>query len=135
MKKSKVTIPALAMICLGASLLTFGKDKPGPVSGTWACVAHGTDQGDINYTYNLLQAGEKITGTFSESADDSQKAEIRDGSYKDKKLNFIFDAHNGTVTITGAFAKAGAMSGSWSHSGGSQGTWDCSKGEAKTASK
>ena len=125
----------LAIFCLGAGLLAFGKDKPGPVSGTWACVAHGTDQGDINYTYNLVQAGEKITGNFSDNADSSQKADIKDGVYKDKKLSFAFDAYNGTVTVTGAFAKAGAMSGNWTHSGGGQGTWECTKGAAKSAVK
>ncbi|HLY62148.1 MAG TPA: hypothetical protein VKV95_15510 [Terriglobia bacterium] len=125
----------LAIFCLGASLPAIGKDKPGPVSGTWACVAHGTDQGDINYTYNLVQAGEKITGSFAEVSDSGEKADIKDGSYKDKKLNLSFDAHNGTVTITGALAKAGAMTGNWSHSGGAQGTWDCTKGAPKPASK
>lgn len=135
MKKSLKLLLVLAMFCLGASLLAMGKGKPGPVSGTWACVAHGTDQGDIDYTYNLVQAGEKVTGNFSDNADSSQKADIKDGVYKDKKLNFAFDAYNGTVTVTGALAKAGAMNGNWAHSGGGQGTWECTKGAPKSAAK
>lgn len=133
MKRSLKMVPVIAVFCLGVSFLAFGKGKPGPVSGTWACVAHGTDQGDIHYTYNLAQDGEKVTGNFSEDSDSGQKADIKDGSYQDKKLNLSFDAYNGTVTITGTMPKKGALSGSWTHSGGGEGTWECTKGAPKSA--
>jgi hypothetical protein len=125
----------IAVFCLGASVLALGRPKRGPLSGAWACVAHGTDQGDINYSYNLTQAGDKVTGTFSEESDAGEKADITDGSYKDKKLDMTFEAHNGTVTITGTMTRKGTMSGSWTHSAGAQGTWDCTKASSKTASK
>lgn len=135
MKRSLKMLLVLAVFCLGASLLALPKGKSGPVSGAWACVAHGTDQGDINYTYNLQETGDKVSGTFSDDVDGGQKAEITDGTYKDKKLNLSFEAHQGTVTITGTITKKGVMSGNWTHSGGAEGTWDCTKGAPKAAAK
>lgn len=135
MKRTLNVVLVIAAFCFGTSVMSLGKDKPGPLTGAWVCVAHDTDQGDINYTYNLVQIGEKVSGNFAENSDSGQKADIKDGSYKDKKLNMEFDAYGGTVTITGAMPKKGAMSGNWTHSGGSQGTWDCTKGSAKAARK
>jgi hypothetical protein len=133
MKKLLKMFLAIAVFSLGAAMLTLGKGKSGPVSGTWACVAHGTDQGDIDYTYNLAQDGGTVTGSFSENSNAGQKADIKDGSYKDKKLSFSFDAYNGTVTITGTLAKKAAMSGSWTHSSGGEGTWECTKGAPRAS--
>lgn len=135
MKSSLKIFLVLAVFCLGVTVLTLGKDKRGPVSGTWACVAHGSDRGDINYTYNLVQLEEKVTGNFSDNSDGGPKADIKDGVYKDKKLSFTFDAYDGTVTVTGAIAKAGGLSGAWKHYGGGEGTWECTKGAPKAAAK
>lgn len=135
MKRNLKLMMVLAIFCLGMNVLALGKEKPGPATGSWVCVAHGTENGDINYTYNLVQIGDKISGNFAENSDSGQKADIKDGSYKDKKLNMEFDAYGGTVTITGTMPKKGAMNGNWTHSGGGQGTWDCTKGAPKAASK
>ncbi len=135
MKRTLKRALVLAVFCLGLSILALGKDKPGPVTGAWVCVAHGAQQGDISYTYNLVQIGEKVSGNFAENSDSGQKADIKDGSYKDKKLNMEFDSYGGTVTITGTMPKKGAMNGNWTHSGGGEGTWECTKGAAKAAGK
>jgi hypothetical protein len=131
MKRSLKTALVLAVLCMGLSILAFGKDKPGPMTGTWVCLAHGSQQGDISYTYNLVQIGEKVSGNFAENSDAGQKADIKDGSYKDKTLNMAFEAYGGTVTITGTMTKRDVISGKWTHSGGDEGTWDCTKGSAK----
>ena len=123
---------ALVFFCLGLGGAAFGKEKKGPVSGTWACVAHGTGQGDIEYTFNLTQANEKVTGSFSSS---EEKADITDGTFKDKKLELHFDAYGGAVTIKGASAKKGEMSGEWTHSGGGQGPWECKASPAVPGKK
>jgi len=135
MKKTLIVVLVLAAFCFGTSVLSLGKDKPGPLTGVWVCVAHGAEQGDINFTYNLVQIGEKVSGNFAENSDSGEKADIKDGSFKDKKLDMVFDAYGGTVTITGTMPKKDAMSGNWTHSGGGQGTWDCTKGSAKAPSK
>jgi hypothetical protein len=135
MKRTLKLMMLLAVFCLGVNVLALGKDKPGPVTGSWVCVAHGTENGDISYTYNLVQIGDKISGNFAENSDSGQKADIKDGSYKDKKLNMEFEAHGGTVTITGTMPKKGTMNGNWTHSGGGEGTWECTKGAANTTSK
>ncbi|HEV2352551.1 MAG TPA: hypothetical protein VG028_22175 [Terriglobia bacterium] len=136
MKRSLIKMSLVfAAFCLGASLVALGKGKHGPVSGTWACVAHGTDQGDINYTYQLVQDGEKVTGSFSENSDSGQNADIKDGSFKAKKLNMSFEAYNSTVTITGTMPKKGALGGNWTHSGGAEGTWECTKSAPKAAAQ
>jgi len=135
MKRMLKMALVFAVFCLGVTLLALGKDKPGPVSGTWVCVAHGSDQGDIHYTFNLLQTEDKVTGKFAENADSGQKADIKEGSFKDKNLKMEFDAYEGTVSITGSMAKKGEMSGNWTHSGGGQGTWECTKGAPAAAAK
>jgi methyl coenzyme M reductase alpha subunit len=135
MTKSLKMVLVLAVCCMGASLMSQGKTKPGPLSGTWACVAHDTDQGDISYTYTLTQDGDGVTGSFSETSDSGEKANITGGSYKNKKLNMEFEAHNGTVTITGTMAKKDVMNGTWTHSGGAEGTWECTRGASRMAAK
>ena len=125
----------MALFCFGISLASQGKTRPGPLSGTWACVAHDTDQGDIAYTYTLKQDGDQVTGSFAETSASGEKADIKDGSYKNKKLNMEFEAHNGTVSITGTMTKKGAMNGNWTHSGGGEGTWECTQGASKLTAK
>jgi hypothetical protein len=135
MKRMLKMVLVPVVFCLGVNVLALGKDKPGPVSGTWVCVAHGSEQGDIHYTFNLLQNEDKVTGNFAENSDSGQKADIKDGSFKDKNLKMEFDAYEGTVTVTGTMAKKDEMSGNWTHSGGGEGTWECSKSAPNAAGK
>ena len=131
-KRNLEILVVLAVVCFGLSALAAGKDQPVPVSGTWACVAHGADEGDTQFTFNLTQDGDKVTGHFEEASSFGEKAEITYGSFKDQKLEMHFDAHEGTAAITGTLTKKGEMSGTWSHSSGGQGTWEC---KTSTASK
>ena len=135
MKRTLKMVLVAAIFCLGVNVLALGKDKPGPVSGSWVCVAHGSDQGDIRYTFNLLQHEDKVTGHFAENSDSGHQADIKDGSFKDKNLKMEFDAYEGTVSITGRMPRKGAMSGNWTHSGGGQGTWECTKGAPSATGK
>lgn len=105
-----------AVFCLGVNALALGKDKPGPASGTWVCVGHQAGQGDVHFTFNLMQHEDKVTVNFAETSDSGPKADIKDGSFKDKKLKMEFDAYDGTVSITGTMAKKGEMGGDWKHS-------------------
>lgn len=123
----------LIVFNFGLAGAAAGKQKKGAVSGTWACVAHGTGQGDIPYTLNLTEARGKVTGSFAATAS-GENAEISDGSFKAKKLDLHFDAYGGPASITGTVTKKGEMSGTWTHSSGGQGTWDC-KRSATAASK
>jgi len=131
--KKKLYVPAVAaIVCFGLSVVS-GKE-PAPISGAWSCVGHSAQSGDVTFTFTLTQAGEKVRGTFEATPSDpsqaGEKADIKDGTYKDKKLELHFDAYDGTVGVTGSLSGKGQMSGDWTHSGGDQGTWEC-----KAASK
>ena len=127
MKKNLRILTAVAVVCLGLSV-TSAKD-PGPVSGTWSCVGHSEQSGDTPFTFTLTQVGDKVNGKFEATPSDpsrsAEKADIKDGTYKDKKLDLQFDAYDGTVSITGSVSGKGQLSGKWTHSGGDQGTWEC----------
>jgi len=109
--------------------------KQGPVAGTWACTAHGTDQGDMQYTFNLKQAAEKVTGNFTAPSPDGSTAthDVKSGSFKAGKLDLQFDDEGGTIDVTGGMSGKAAMKGDWTHSGGQSGTWECTRGPAAAA--
>jgi hypothetical protein len=115
------------------SVLALGRGRQGSVSGTWVCIGHGAPQGDVPYTFNLMRNKDKITGNFAEIS--GLQADIKDGSFKDKKLTMGFDAYGGTVTMTGTMAGRGEMSGNWTFSGGADGTWECTKSAPNAAGK
>jgi len=135
MTKSLRIVLSLAMLCIASAGLAAGKGKPGPVAGTWACVAHGAEPGDIFYTFVLTQEKDKVAGSFFDHSEPSNNADIKDGSFKDKKLELHFDSYGGSVSINGTLAKKGKMSGDWTHSGGGKGTWECTKGAPGEANK
>jgi len=127
MKKSLRILFSLGIVCLASAGLAVGKAKPGPVAGTWVCVAHGAEQGDIFYTFVLTQEKDKVAGSFFDHSQPGNNADIKDGSFKDKKLELHFDSYGGTVSVSGRLAKKGKMSGDWTHSGSGKGTWECTK--------
>jgi hypothetical protein len=137
MKKNLCILAVVTTLSLGVSV-ALAKDS-GPVSGTWSCVGHSTQSGDTPFTFTLTQVGEKVSGKFeaapSDPSESAEKADITDGSYKDKKLDLHFDAYDGTIGITGSVSGKGQLSGNWTHSNGDQGTWECKKDGAEGASK
>ena len=137
MKRNLHIVSVAAIFCLAFSAVS-AKDA-GSVSGTWSCLGHSTQSGDTPFTFNLTQMGEKVTGKFeaapSDPSESAEKADITDGTYSNGKLDFHFDAYDGTIAITGSLGEKGQLSGNWTHSSGDQGTWECKKGAAPAASK
>jgi len=105
--------------------------KPGPLTGTWECVAHGTSRGDLSFTLMLEQTGETITGSVSSPIGST---EISNGTYKKKGVTIHIEAGaEDSYDLSGKFKK-GLLSGEWSH-GAEKGAWDGSKQGATAGRK
>ncbi len=113
----------------------FAQTK-GPVAGTWSCVAHGTDAGDMNYTFNLAQTGEQVTGNFTAASPDggNESHDVQNGSFKSGRLEMHFADDDGTIDVTGALDGNDALKGDWSQ-GDTKGTWECKRAAAVAPSK
>jgi len=109
----------------------FAGPKQGPVAGTWLCVAHSTERGDMEYTLNLTQAAEQVTGNFTAPNPNGTTAslDVKNGSYKDGKLELHFDDSDGTIDVTGGLDGKHTMKGNWTQ-GDHGGTWECKRGSA-----
>ena len=130
----RVRFGALLMATVSALALGGLASAKGPVSGTWSCVAHGTGNGDFDYTFNLEQTPTQVTGNFTGASQDggTETHNVKSGSFKDGKLELHFEAEQGeqgTIDVTGGLDGKDAMKGNWSH-GDQGGTWECKRGSA-----
>jgi hypothetical protein len=116
---------------LGLAGLASAGSAHGRVAGTWSCVAHGTGNGDREYTFNLKQAAEEVTGNFTAPSPDGGTAthEVKTGSFKAGKLALEFDDQEGTINVTGGMDGSAAMKGDWTQ-GDQGGTWECKRAAA-----
>lgn len=121
-------VTSIFVMALGG--LASGQTK-GSVAGTWSCVAHGTDAGDMPYTFNLTQAGEHVTGNFTAASPDgsNESHDVQNGSFKSGRLEMHFGDDDGTIDVTGALDGKDALKGDWSQ-GDTKGTWECKRGAA-----
>ncbi len=95
------------------------KPKPGPLTGTWDCTAHGGSQGDIPFTLYLEQSKDSVTGSVSSPMGGT---EISAGTVKKNEIEIHFDTPQGNYQMTGRLKK-GELSGKWS-SDTEAGTWE-----------
>lgn len=118
----------IAFVCM-VSLAAIAADnaQPGPLTGTWNCVSHGGQQGDMNFTLDLQQNGENVSGDVSSPLGD---ADLSSGSFKNNQLTVTIDGDSDVYTLT-ATLKDGKLAGTWatSNSGG-KGTWEGKKAPA-----
>jgi hypothetical protein len=98
------------------------KPKPGPLTGTWECTAHGGSQGDMPFTLYLEQDKETITGSVSSPMGGT---EISAGTLKKNDVEIHIDTPQGNYQLTGKLKK-GELSGKWS-SDTENGTWEGKK--------
>ena len=98
------------------------KPKPGPLSGTWECTAHGAAQGDIPFTLYLEQTKGSVTGSVSSPMGGT---DISAGTMKKNDIEIHFDTPQGNYQLTGRLKK-GELSGKWS-SDTENGTWEGKK--------
>jgi len=120
----------LAMLAIGliwCSVLAWGADrkaKPGPLTGTWECMAYGSSQGDLPFTLYLEQQKDVVSGSVSSPLGST---EITSGSYRKKRLDLRIDTPQGNYVLT-AKLKKGQLTGTWTlDSPPEQGTWEGKK--------
>jgi len=95
------------------------KPKPGPLTGTWECIAHGGTQGDMPFTLYLEHTKDSLTGSVSSPMGGT---EISAGTVKKNEIEIHFDTPQGNYQMTGRLKK-GELSGKWSGENES-GTWE-----------
>ena len=118
----------LASLVSAISLAQEKPSKPGPLTGTWACVSHGGPQGDSNFTLEIQQEGEKISG----SIDSPQGGmEFSSGTFKEDTLEIRLETPDGDYVITGKL-KDGQLTGSITLDGKPAGTWEAKKAPPST---
>ena len=98
------------------------KPKPGPLTGTWECTAHGGAQGDIAFTLYLEQTKDSVTGSVSSPMGGT---DISAGTIKKNDIEIHFDTPQGNYQLTGRLKK-GELSGKWS-SDTESGIWEGKK--------
>jgi hypothetical protein len=98
------------------------KPKPGPLTGTWECTAHGFSQGDMPFTLYLEQTKDSLTGSVSSPMGGT---EISAGTAKKNEIEIHIDTPQGNYQLTGRLKK-GELSGKWS-SDTENGTWEGKK--------
>jgi len=125
MKRTWALVGGCLLVAATASL-AFAKGKephPGPLTGTWECVAHTSDQGDVPFTLKLEQTKEAVTGTFINS---SGEYPLTSMSYKNGVLAFHLDAPDGSYVATAKLVH-GQLSGHWSKGQEAEGQWEGKK--------
>jgi hypothetical protein len=98
------------------------RPKPGPLTGTWECTAHGGAQGDMPFTLYLEQTKGTLTGSVSSPIGGT---EISAGTVKKNEIEIHIDSPQGSYQLTGRLKK-GELSGKWS-SDTENGTWEGKK--------
>jgi len=71
--KGTLALVGVCLLVAAAANLAVGEGnepKPGPLTGTWECVAHSSVQGDVPSTLKLEQIKEAVSGTLTNSSGD-----------------------------------------------------------------
>jgi hypothetical protein len=120
--KRRLIFIGMCITILFTAGLAMGKEKKGPMSGTWDCQAHGGQQGDIVFTLFLQQDKENVDGSISSPMGGTQ---ISSGTYKRNMLELHLDTPQGGYTFMAKFNK-GTLSGNWS-TDNDKGVWEGKK--------
>ncbi|HZT69134.1 MAG TPA: hypothetical protein VFC10_05225 [Terriglobia bacterium] len=115
-----------SVVCVLAFVVALqAKDKAGsnPIVGTWNCIAHGGENGDVSFTLYLQESAGGLTGTVSAPQGDADLSSV---TFKDNKLKIDIDAGDSNYSLTATYA-AGKLTGEWSRDGQKQGTWEGKK--------
>jgi len=122
--KPKWTLIGIFLLAVATLDLALAKQpKPGPLTGTWECVAHSSAQGDVTFTLKLEQTDETVAGTFVNS---SGEYPLTSGSYKNGVLEIHLDAPDGNYVATAKLLH-GQLSGHWSKDQEAEGGWEGKK--------
>jgi hypothetical protein len=114
---------ALAILALAGVALAKNKPpKPGPLTGTWECVSHGSSRGDMPFTLFLEQSGETVGGSVTSPIGGTN---ITSATFKKKVLEIRLETDQGTYVLAGKYKK-GKLTGDWTHDP-EKGTWEGTK--------
>jgi hypothetical protein len=130
--KPKAILLALSLLLLTGVASTSAKEKkakPGPLTGTWECMSHGSSQGDMPFTLTLEQTGQDVSGSVESPMGGTM---ISSANFTKKMLEIHIDTPQGNYLLT-AKLKKGKLSGEWTHDP-EKGTWEGSR-QAATATK
>jgi hypothetical protein len=120
---TSITISLLVLGFAGFAIAKQKNPKPGPLTATWECTAHGSSRGDMPFTLTLEQIGETVTGSVSSPIGST---ELSTATYKKKDLAIHIDTGQGdSYDLTGKL-KNGQLSGEWTH-GTEKGAWEGKK--------
>jgi len=124
MKRNLVSgmVYLVVMVLASFALAAEKKPKPGPITGTWECMAKGGSQGDLPFTLYLEQSKDVVTGSVSSPMGGTQ---ISSGSFKKKALLIEINAPQTTYKLTGKLKKR-QLTGEWS-ADNEKGTWEGKK--------
>jgi len=125
MKMRQMVSIGLCLAVVVAAATLHGKEKkpkPGPLTGTWECTAHGSAQGDLPFTLYLEQTKDTLTGSVSSPIGGTQ---ISAGTIKKNDVEIHIDTPQGNYQLTGRLKK-GELSGKWS-SDTESGAWEGKK--------
>jgi len=121
MRKSIYSVLGLSLV-LAASVMV-GRDRRGPMSGTWNCQAHGGSQGDMVFTLFLQQNGETVDGSISSPIGGTQ---ITSGTFRKNMLEIHLDTPQGAYSLMAKYAKGKLTQGVWS-TDNDRGIWEGTK--------
>lgn len=133
MKRNSLIL-TISLALLGFATLAIASDakpKPGPLTGTWQCTSHGGPQGDMEFTLELQQNEEEVTGSVSSPIG---SADLTSASFKKNKLEIHIDTPD-TKYLLSADYKKGQLAGEWSTDADQKGTWEGKKAAETTATK
>lgn len=116
-------ISALCFLALGVTLYGQNKTNKSPIVGTWNCVAHGGENGDVPFTLYLAHSSEGYTGTVSAPQGD---ADLTTVTFKDSQLKITIDTGEDDYTLAATLAN-GKLAGEWSMDGQKKGAWEGKK--------
>lgn len=114
---------AAVLVYFAAASRAKEKSDSSPVAGTWNCVAHGGENGDIPFTLYLEQSANGLTGTVSAPQGDADLTSVTlDAGHI--KITIDTDEHNYSLAAT---LSGGKLEGEWSMDGQKKGTWEGKK--------
>jgi hypothetical protein len=123
--KRRLSLIAICLAVVASASLSTAKEshpKPGRLTGTWECQAHGGSQGDMAFTLYLQQNKEIVDGSISSPIGGTQ---ITSGTFRRDMLEIHLETPQGNYVIMGKIKK-GQFSGTWT-SETDKGTWEGKK--------
>ena len=124
MKRRLLSISVILLILTMPGILRAKSknSKPGPLTGTWECTAHGGRNGDMQITLTLEQNKDVVTGSVTSPIGSS---ELNDATYEKKTLELHIESNPDEYILTGKL-KGDKLSGEWTH-GEERGAWEGSR--------